>query len=475
MLKEQGNILIVENEPEVCEELGSILVKDGYKVSTVTQGKDALMHLKETIFNLIILDVKLPDLDSLHLLRALKKSNPFIFVLAIADEVDFEKALVAVEEGAYSYIMKPCNLDAFKVVVKKGLESQKQVLVNLKLLEKLKEKKEKTEEILQISEMMNLITDSNELVNFIVTEVTRFLNARRASLMLVDEGLQYLVIKAAKGIDEKIIKATKIRIGDGIAGWIAREGKPWLITDIESDSRTLKRNKSSYITKSFMSLPLKMENKVRGVINISDKVGEGNPSFTEEDLKFTTIITRQAAVAIQNCYLHDRINELDIKDNLTGVFNQKHFYHRMNEEISRIHRYKGNLSLVMLDIDYFKEYNDKVGYVMANTIIKEIAQIIKENIRGVDTLARYQGGCFILILPETDAANAHAVAEKARKVISEYPFPQSTKQPGGKVTISGGIAEFVKDMDKSELINRAYQALLSAKESGEKNKICIYS
>lgn len=474
-MKNQINILIIENESAEGEMLGSILVKDGYKVSVVSSGNEAMNRLQENVFNLIILDLKLSDLDSLELIRAIKRSNPFICLLVITDEVDLATALTAVKEGAYSYLIKPFSMDAFEVVINKCLESQRQIIANVQLLQKLKEKKEKTEEMLHISEMMNSITELNDLANFIITELTRFLEARRGSLMLVDEGFQYLVIKAAKGIDESIIKSTKIRIGEGIAGWVAQEGKPWLVEDIEKDSRTLQRNKSAYITKSFMSIPLRIENKIRGVLNISDRINGANPSFTEEDLKLTTIIARQAGTAIQNCCLHDKIHEIDVRDNLTGVFNQKCFYQRLNEEISRIHRYKGTLSLVMLDVDYFREYNDRVGYLMGNTVIKEIAHIIKENIRGVDTLARYEGGCFVLILPETTADRAQTVAEKIRKTVNEYPFPKAIEQPSGKITISGGVAGFYQDMTKEELINRAYQALLNAKKCIEKNKICVYT
>ncbi|MFH1783652.1 MAG: diguanylate cyclase [bacterium] len=474
-MKEQANILIVEHEASVCDTLKGILAQDGYNVESATLGKDALLHLKDSVFNMVVLDVSLPDINSLDLLRALRRSSPFVFVLATAGGGDFERVLAAVEGGAYSYIMKPCNSDEFKVMVKKGIESQKQILVNLKLLEKLKEKKEKTEDILSICEAMSSTNDMGTLVNLIVSEISRFLGAKKASLMLVEEGLQYLVIKAAKGIDEKIVKATKIRIGDGIAGWIAQEGKPWVVTDIEQDSRTRQRNKSSYETKSFMSIPIKLGSKVRGVVNISDRVTEGASSFTEEDLRLSMIIMRQAASALQNCYLNEKIAKIDIKDNITDAFNQKYLNQRLIEEISRVHRYKGCLSVVMLDIDYFKQYNDRAGYMMGNTIIKEFSQIIKENIRGVDTMARYEGGCFVLILPQTDVKSAYAVAEKIRKVISEYPFPESQKQPAGRVTISGGIAELVKGMDKEELISRAYQALLQAKGSGQKNTISIHT
>ncbi len=469
------DVLIIENESPICEMLKDTLDKEGIKVSIVGTGKEALMYLKDNFFNIVVLDLKLPDLNSLDLLRALKNSLPAVSVLVIADEVDLEKALTSIEEGAYCYIIKPFNVDMFKVAFKKGLENKKRIFTNIQLLQKLKEKKEKIEEILQISEKMNSINDINKLVNFIISELTRFLGVKKGSLMLVEEGMQYLVIKAAKGIDEQIIKSTKIKIADGIAGWIAQEGKPWLVDDIEKDSRTLQKNKPSYVTKSFMSLPLRMENKVRGVINFSDKMNTNSPSFTEEDLKLTSLIIRQASTAIQNCFLNDKINQVDIKDAITGVFNKRYLHQRLNEDISRVQRYNGTFSLIMMDIDYFREYSDRVGCEASNTAIKEIAQVMKENIRGVDTLIRYEGGCFILILPETEAIKSQKVAEKIKKLINKHPFPEAEKQPGGKMTISGGIAEFIKDMNKSELLNQAYQALLNAKKSAEKNKICIYS
>jgi diguanylate cyclase (GGDEF)-like protein len=474
-LKDKINFLIIANEAAEGEMFGSFLAKEGYRVAVAQTGNEAQKHLAEDVFNFVILDLKISDLDTLELVRSIKKSNPFMSVLVITDEADLTKAILAVKEGASSYIIKPISMDTFEVAIEKCLESQRQIIANIQLLQQLKQKKEKTDEILRICEMMNSITDLDNLVHFIITEVSRFLEARRASLMMVEEGLQYLVIKAAKGIDDNIIKSTKIRIGDGIAGWVAQEGKPWLVEDIETDSRIKQRNKPNYITKSFMCLPIRMENKIRGVLNISDKMNSAVPSFTEEDLKLTTIIVRQAGTALQNCYLHQKIDSIDFRDNLTGIFNRKCFYERLEEEIARLHRYKSALSLVMLDVDYFREYNDRVGHMMGNTIIKEISYLIKQNIRGVDTLARYEGGCFAVILPETPAENAQIVAEKIRKAINEYPFPKAVEQPGGKVTISGGVAGFSQDITKEELVNRAYQALLTAKKAAEKNTICIYT
>lgn len=327
----------------------------------------------------------------------------------------------------------------------------------------------KLETVLQITEQMNLYADMEELLNFIVSESAQLLEAEKGSLMLFDESSKNLIVKASKGLNEEILNSSA-SIGESIAGWIFQEGKPVIITDIENSPSIRQKNKPGYKTKSFMIVPLKVEQTVRGVINISDKISRSGQVFDEEDLRYMMIIAHQAGIAIERIRLSSEVEQLQVKDTLTNLYNKNFFHHCLSDEILRARRYHRSLCLIVLDIDDFKHYNDTNGYMMGNQVIKEIGHLLDNNVRQNDIVCHMGGPEFVIVLPEGNAAGAQKVAEKIRHHVENFPFIESFKQPLGKVTISAGIAEFYSDITKEELIRSAYKALYESKRSG-KNKV----
>jgi diguanylate cyclase (GGDEF)-like protein len=158
-------------------------------------------------------------------------------------------------------------------------------------------------------------------------------------------------------------------------------------------------------------------------------------------------------------------------DSLTGLFNQRQFWLILDRELARARRYNRFFSLAMIDIDNFKEYNDRHGHLQGDEILKQAADIFRENIRNSDIVSRYGGEEFVVVMPETEKDLALLVGEKLRKVFAEFSFPLQDTQPGGCLTISIGIATFPQDADGSrELIDMADKALYLAKRGG-KNRV----
>lgn len=165
--------------------------------------------------------------------------------------------------------------------------------------------------------------------------------------------------------------------------------------------------------------------------------------------------------------LNRRLEVLSITDGLTGVYNHRHFYTRLDEEMKRAERYGHSLSLIISDIDHFKHYNDAHGHPAGDAILKGVASCIKDNARGQDLVARYGGEEFSIILPETGKEEVVPLAERIRIRVSEQLFPGKDTQPGGNLTISMGVATFpVDSKDVKGLINMADSALYRAKEGG---------
>jgi diguanylate cyclase (GGDEF)-like protein len=166
-----------------------------------------------------------------------------------------------------------------------------------------------------------------------------------------------------------------------------------------------------------------------------------------------------------------RIKRLSITDDLTGIYNRRYFFQRFKEELERSTRYGRRLSLLMLDIDYFKHYNDIHGHQMGDSLLKKLAQLLSINIRQPDFIARYGGEEFVVVAPETDREKAIKLAEKLRVTIEKYPFLMRESQPDGKITISLGLAVFPEDgQTVDEMIGKADTALYIAKDLG-RNKV----
>ncbi len=332
--------------------------------------------------------------------------------------------------------------------------TEKKKLANQLLLEK-----KKLEELLNFDESVNTIHRVDKLVDYIVAKVGAILNVEKCSLMLLDEANNELCIKAAQGIAEKVILDTRVKLGEGVCGKVAREGKSFLVKNIEQEPDFHRPNRPAYRTNSFMSAVMKSKDRVMGVINVTDKASHQQESFTPLDLKVLTVIARQAAIAVENAELNQELEFLSTKDPLTNLTNYRFFVQALDEEIKRLTRLPGNLSILMIDIDHFKSYNDTFGHLEGDQLLRDFAGILTTNLRGIDKVCRYGGDEFVVLLPGANVHEAKIVAEKLRRIVELKEF----KQP---VTISAGVAEFKSPINRFELTLRADRALYRAKQQG---------
>ncbi len=179
-----------------------------------------------------------------------------------------------------------------------------------------------------------------------------------------------------------------------------------------------------------------------------------------------------ASLAISNAKLFEKTLELSETDGLTGVKNRRTFLKLLDSEVHRAHRYNKSFGLIMMDIDYFKQYNDAHGHPQGDILLKLVADIIVDRLRDTDTVGRYGGEEFIALLPETNKEESTAIAERIRSEIENYKFPRAETQPGGRITLSIGVSSYPDDGDSPErVIQSADDALYSAKSMGRNRVI----
>lgn len=334
-----------------------------------------------------------------------------------------------------------------------------------KLEERLQFEKSKLEQILFFYEKISSLRRLDDLIDFVVKESLEILEARQCSLMFFDPPKNELSIKMASGLSDEVIEKTRIKLGEPIAGAVAQDGQALLVKNIEYDPRFGRKNRGRYATRSFMIAPIKIEDRLLGLLNISDKNSNAGDSFSEVDLKILCSIVREAAVVMDNARLYNELEYLSSVDPVTNLSNNRSFTQGLDQEIRRLKRIPGSLSLLMIDVDDFKKYNDTFGHVEGDHLLKMIGQTMLQNLRSLDKIYRYGGDEFAVILPGTEGSQAQVAAEKIRTSVAGLKLKN-------EVTISIGLAEFKGQQDRLELISSADKALYQAKKEG-KNRVCV--
>ncbi|MBF0385812.1 MAG: sensor domain-containing diguanylate cyclase [Candidatus Omnitrophica bacterium] len=263
----------------------------------------------------------------------------------------------------------------------------------------------------------------------------------------------------------------KTKKGDIFDQWIVKAMQPLLVEDTHRDYRfdfdKIKKDEPRPI-RSVISVPLKAGHKALGILRIDSP---REKRFVTEDLRFLTTIADLGALAIENAQLYERIEQLAIKDALTGLYLKRYLMERLQEEISRQGRRKTEMSFLMIDLDYFKQYNDKYGHVAGDIVLRAVGFILAENFREPgNVVCRYGGEEFAVLLPDCPREKALEMAEAARQRIGEQTV--ILRRMKTSITVSIGVAAYPKDADnKQEFIHKADQALYRAKQEG-RNKVC---
>jgi diguanylate cyclase (GGDEF)-like protein len=274
---------------------------------------------------------------------------------------------------------------------------------------------------------------------------------------------------------DSLVKSIKIPLTNyaGPLALSALEGKVIEVTTEEERNRisdvTIQLLKSQY----FVTVPLKAKDKIIGVI-LADNIFTGKP-ITKNHVKMLTMFANHAGLAIENSRLYEKTLHLSHIDSLTGLWNHGHFQYLLDQYLEIAQEREEPLSLFIIDIDNFKNYNDKLGHPTGDEVLKKIAVILKEGSRKQDKVSRYGGEEFTIILPNTSKDEAKLIAERIRQKVLEHEFINDEIQPLGKLTVSIGVASYPIDAkNKQELILKADKALLKAKKSG-KNRTLLYS
>jgi len=321
-------------------------------------------------------------------------------------------------------------------------------------------------QLLTFSEIGKAVTsslDQEAILKIVMEKIRRLLHPGNWSLLLADGETGELRFEIAVGRGSKKLKGMTIKPGEGVAGWVAKEKKPLLVNDVSKDPRFSNRLDSitRYKTRSIICVPLMAKDKCLGAIELINR--PRTKKFTEEDLLLLSTLAGYSAIAIENAIYFKKIHDLTITDDLTHLYNARHLHDRLEDEIERARRFKYSLSMIFIDLDYFKNVNDQHGHLCGSKVLKEAAFVLNSHIRAIDTAFRYGGDEFIILMPKTNKKNARMVALKLRDAIRKHLFLQD-EGLSYKLTASFGVATYPEDTsDRTALLHLADNAMYKVK------------
>ncbi len=481
-------ILIADDSPTMIMMLKEILESKGFKVVIAKDGIEASVLCYKEIPDLIISDIEMPKMDGYQVCRLLKnddemKKIPFI-ILTSKEGAGAE--FWGYQTGADLYILKdfkpndliksidnllkkyadikpeiskiPKNIDYYHIMEKtnKFLDKQLFEMTLINEINKITTKQENiSDTILQMSEVFKKAIEHQIICFTIFLDESRILLWIKQSVQIEEEALQMLEYSCL----EDLAIATNKDISEfSIEVEIVEEK----VLDKSTTIKEINKDK-------FYSLSLKIKNQCFGIIHLFHTNMES--ISIDQKILFSKLSTH-VSTALNASILYNLIKDLSVIDELTQIYNRRYLMEIFKIEFEKSIRYNRDLSIIMIDIDDFKNINDTYGHLTGDIVLKKIGEIIKKTIRNVDIPGRYGGEEFLIILPETDKKNAKNIAERIRKSIMTTKFKSLISQ-NIKTTISSGISNIneldIKD-NELELIKLADKRLYKAKSTG-KNKV----
>jgi diguanylate cyclase (GGDEF)-like protein len=330
----------------------------------------------------------------------------------------------------------------------------------------------------EFSKQVSTTLEMDELYNTVERFIGDHLGFHEFALLVLEDGEgpgenSKLIVKVARGFkDEKRVLGMTFSEGEGITGRTLQRAEMIYIPDTSHSDDYLHYKGEKQEDGSFLSMPLMFKKKVVGVLNMFRK---GVDAFSPEEMRFLDTLTVELAIAVVNTKLYSKTRELSVRDELTQLYNRRYFQEILPLEIKRSQRFKRPLSLLMIDIDHFKRFNDRFGHLAGDECLKEFVRVVNSRIREVDFFARFGGEEFVLILPGTPKHDGVTVAEKIRGLVNEHAFRSGGDERlrGERLTVSVGVAAYPDDARTvEELIDAADIALYEAKNGGRDRVTC---
>jgi len=348
----------------------------------------------------------------------------------------------------------------------RALERIEALLERVEVLEREKQRcEEQLKELyaaLALSRGLSATLEPTIWLREVLPLVSRVLPGDAVALWLFEESGTILQRAAALGSSTL---AVPIPQGGGIVGLVAATGQALLVPDLAVESRVQPAELLTGPSGAYLAVPCR--SPAGSIVALLTAQTATPHEFPLATLDLAQAIAGHVAAAWDNVQLYQRMREMATRDELTGLWNRRHLAEQLDREIQRARRYGHPFAVALVDIDDFKAYNDAHGHLGGDEVLRQIAELLLRSTRRADVVARIGGEEFVIVLPESDAPGAAALAEKVREAVATAPFPGRESQPGGRLTVTLGLACFPDDgQDATVLLELADRALYLGKHDG---------
>mgnify|MGYP001055837334 CR=1 FL=1 len=449
----QPTILVVDDDFFFRRLLDDILAEQGsYRVETASSGEEALERVARGGIDVLLTDMVMPGICGLELLKRLRMIDAAPEVVFITGNATVESAIQALKDGARDYLIKPCDPEQLRRVIRNCLDQRRLLAENFLLRDQLRlyQKGQQLAAKLDLDRLMELT------LNSLAQEMAP---ATRSFACLIKQG-QILQIFNGCGLNEEQAQA----LSHALAPRLAQIDKGELL-----DATTLELTDTSIPARQTLWLfPLKSSGEMQALLALLNPLDGAFPErFPRETLIF---LGEQAALGFNNACQYEDTKELVYSDDLTGLYNHRYLHIALEQEIRRSERYDLEFSVAFIDLDQLKQVNDRHGHLAGSSVLRQVGSLLRDCVRDADLLFRYGGDEFTALLVETDRRGAKVVAERIRKSIEEYTFSLGGELTC-RLTATIGYATYpVNARSKQELIDLADRAMYQGKAS--RNTIC---
>lgn len=451
-------ILVVEDDSFFREVFTDLLRGEGYDVDVAVSGEEALKKLEQRNFHVVVTDVVMRDVSGLDILSRVKQMDPAIEVIMVTGHGNLETAVYALKNGARDYLVKPINHDELKHAVAHCIEQRHLLNENLELKELVN--------LLRVSQTIANCLDLDRLHSLVVDALAKEIGLSRGVSYFIEKS-DVLELREVRGVSDSAgpllgeAALANFDVHDENADNFVR------ISDFIPAGSVFIDDTAEGIDKAII-LSIRFKNVLQGVVVFFNEAGQDLPDVI--NYKNLNFLLDQSSLAFENAARFTSAKNLLYIDELTGLFNYRFLEVALDRELKRAERYGSNLSVLFLDLDLFKNVNDTHGHLVGSKVLKEVGSLLTKSVREVDTVIRYGGDEYTIILVETGMSGAATVAERIRRSIETNDFLAADGY-AIKLTACLGYSCFPDDAKtKTELLDLADRAMYHGKASG-KNRV----